>query len=119
MELVSNGDSVLNYLTDDNSLISSTLFRIDLYCNDSELRADLYFTLPYANQIKLMIRLINISEVGFYFNTSHFFYQVTNCKLFRQNDFFYLSLDPDESDPLMSVNDQDFFWCRDIEVYTI
>lgn len=118
MKYLGKNEELLNFITDDFSLISSKLFELDMHKKDGELIIDFYFDLLYSKaETKLKLSFEDIEEFSFYYKSDYIFYNVENYKLFKSGSLFYISLDPYNETQEISPNDQDFILSKSIRGY--
>lgn len=109
MKLIGENDTLLEFLSGEYSLISSSLYKVDLFKEENELIIECHFKIIYSKPENLIkIRFSGIKEFSFYHNSDYDFYNVESLKFLKSNDSIYLSLDPYEMDIDISKNDQDF-----------
>ncbi|WP_119081109.1 hypothetical protein [Chitinophaga alhagiae] len=119
MNYIGENELLIDLLATDYTLLSSTMNKIDIQNgNEGRLYIELHFTLLYSEVCrKIMLRFSEIEEFSFYYNQSHYFYNVEEYKLLKVGDSFYLSLDPfaDDANNKVSSKDQDFILCGKVE----
>ncbi|RAJ83329.1 hypothetical protein CLV59_103293 [Chitinophaga dinghuensis] len=121
MLYIDKNEGLINYLSGKYSLISSKLYRMDIY-NDakSDLIVDLYFELLYTPvNSRIKLTFTEIEEYSFYHHRSNYFYNVERLKFLRKDNFMYLSIDPYDEDQNISIEDRDFILSKNVEGYFI
>lgn len=107
------GADVLNFLSEERSLTSSTLYKIDIYLENKSLLLDLYFEFPSMERIRL--RFSEIKEYSFYYNSAYVFYNAEIVKFFKSDESFYISLDPVDESENISPDDNDYILSSKVE----
>lgn len=120
-ELIGRNEALIDYFSEKLNLLSAEMYRMDV-CQDTDSEAciDLYFKLQYAdgrNLIRLTFR--KLEEFSFYHNKKNYFYYVERYTFFKRNDCFYLCLDPYEEAQVISEDDQNFVFAREVEGYCL
>lgn len=109
----------LNFFSNEHTLISSSLTQINIYEEDYKLIVELTFKLLYAKKKNIVkIKFIEVKEFSFDHDSSYYFYNISNLKLYTNDGFYYISLDPDETIAMRSPDDNYLVLSRSIEVYT-
>ena len=101
------------------NLLDSSIFSINIK-RDVETTGviiKLVFKLMYPRNMYLKIIFRDVLEYSFYWNSSHYFYDVSSYKFIKKNDLFYLSLDPDEQELDRMKSDQDYILSRSVEAF--
>jgi hypothetical protein len=120
MEPISEGQRVIDFFSDENSLISAELFKIELYKSADNVTIYLHINLVYAARKKIVLRFEEVKEFCFYYNEKHIFYNIASYKLFNKENNFYISLDPaDEKMEVISGEDQDFVVSKKIKAFWV
>ncbi len=120
MEEIAKNQQLLSVLSGKNSLLDSSLKKINIF-EDDTLKADLVFwMLPRSQYRKLLIRFVDVSEYSFCWKKDHIFYYVERYKfIYDSQRNFYISLDPVDENPQVSDEDQDFIFSREIIGYLL
>jgi hypothetical protein len=120
MKLVAENDLALSYFTGNLSIISARLLKMSVYLKEESLIIDLDLKLLYSkNNSHFQLRFTNVKEYSFYYNSDNIFYNIENCKFFKNGKFYYLSLDPEDESNYISKNDQDYIVSIGIEAYSM
>jgi hypothetical protein len=117
MKSLGKNEELIKVLSDNLSLLSAKLYKIDIY-EDSEygLTIELYLELLYAKTDKfLTLKFTGIEEFSFYHHRTYYFYNIERYKFFKIESGFYISLDPNSEDEVMSSEDQDFILSTNVE----
>lgn len=113
-------DEVPHFFTGDMSLISSSIASIRIYDSEGVVVIDLQVTLLYAKEHRdFTIRFGDVDEYSFYHHRDYNFYNIERFKFFKNGSAFYISLDPDETTPLKSENDNDFITSKVLQAFSI
>jgi hypothetical protein len=116
MELIGKDEQIIDTFSKQLTILSGQLEKVSIYQVNYTLIIDLEIKLLYSNK-DCKLRFIDIKEYYFYYNSDHYFYNIECFKLFRSEDFFYISLDPADESSTINENDQDFILSRSIEGY--
>jgi hypothetical protein len=108
-------DSLLDYFSETLNILDSNIRDIKIYLDGTHLIIDIYLCLLYPKGTNLKLNFQGVKEYSFYWNKNHIFYYVESFKLFKTNNLFYISFDPDGEEDVISPNDQDFILCENIE----
>lgn len=114
---IETGDRMFDLLNEDHFLLDSIVSRVDIYQLNYRLVVDIYFRLMHGKEKSLMLRFGKVSEYQFYYSSNSTFYNVESFKLLKSDSLFYLSLDPDESNPSILSSDQDIVLSETLEGY--
>lgn len=118
MKHIGNGEKLIDFLSDEYSLLSSRISRIDIFSHEEYLMIEIYIDLLYSkNEKTLKIKFIDIEMYSFFYCSDYYFYTVENYKLFATKKGFYVSFDPHDDGETISPEDQDFIACKAIEGY--
>jgi hypothetical protein len=116
MELIGKDEQIIDTFSKQLTILSGQLEKVIIYQVNYTLIIDLEIKILYSNK-DCKLRFIDIKEYYFYYNSDHYFYNIESFKLFRSEDFFYISLDPADESSNINENDQDFILSRSIEGY--
>ena len=108
-------DCLLDSFSETFNILDATISEIKIYMNKKHLIVELYMKLSYPHNMNLKLCFSGVKEYSFYWNDNHIFYNIESYKLFKANNLFYMSLDPDGEENEISQNDQDFILCENIE----
>ena len=120
MKLIGTDEEVINYLTRNNSLISSIVYEIKIYEEKEtfSLSVDVYFKLAYT-KADFLLKFKRVKQYYFSWDEKYSFYNVEYLKFLKTNDSIYLSLDPDEGVLDVSDDDKDIIVSKSVEGYLI
>jgi hypothetical protein len=99
------------------SLISSIVQKINIYSNIDD-EAEIEITIKLTNSLEekiLLLRFIDVIEYSFYYNNEYNYYNIEIIKFFQIGETFYLSLDPENENEIISNADQDFILCKSVK----
>ena len=122
MKLIGKDEVLFELLKDvEIRILDSMIKKINIFTQGVE---DLYIEIDFDySQYKgyyLRLRFSGIKEYSFYHSNLHTFRYVECFKLIKDNELFYLSLDPeDEFSTVASDIDQDLIVCSSFEGYFI
>jgi len=121
MKFIAEGSELIKILSGYSSILDSGVEKITIQLEEELLTVNIYFDMMYTEKFKkVLIKLIDIIEYGFYHNNRHAFYCVETYKFFQTEDGrFYISLDPEDEQMVESENDQDFVISKKIIGYDI
>jgi hypothetical protein len=106
-------EEVLNFFSKNNSLLSSSLNKIDISQLNGEVIITFEFTL--INKTIISLKLIGVSEYSFYHNSTSIFYNIESYKFLKSHDGqYYISLDPISENETIEQQDNDFVIAREI-----
>lgn len=119
MDLIAESNNAIEFLTDENSIISGKVRLVSIYLQENRLFLDIQISLMYSKQFDTMlIRLEDVIEYSFYYNSNSNFYYIEEFKLFKADQYTYLSLDPfDSSSKEIDEKDNDFAIAKEIKIY--
>jgi hypothetical protein len=119
MELIGKDDGLLKLLKNVTvRILDAEILRINIFI-ESKGKLCIEIDFKYRKQY-LRLRFVDIKEYSFYHTDIYNFRYVECFKLIKVDEFFYLSLDPeDEFSQLPSENDQDLIVCKNIEGYYV
>lgn len=119
MVYIGKDDVLLNKLRKEFSLISSKLVSLVLEEKNGGLEVFLEFELKRKEfEVTILkIKCSGVSEFGFYYVENFIFYNVESFKFIKVKGNFYLALDPDDSTPNESANDQDFIRMNSVSAF--
>ena len=115
--LLSGSDS-LAFFKKSNSLIDSMLSHFEVKKGEYGVIAELVLSLRDSSEFSTaQFVFTDVKMVGFFYSNDYVFYNVENVKFMSSPEgYFYLSLDPDESEQGLSDDDQDFVLAGGLEV---
>jgi hypothetical protein len=117
---LSKDEEALSFFSGDRSLVSAMVQNITISNENETLIVDITVHLLYSKLDKdFVIRLVDVVEYSFYHSKDHYFYNIANLKFFKEDVFFYISLDPDETCEGRANNDNDFVLSKSIELYPV
>ena len=108
-------DCLLESFSETFNILDATINELKIYTDKKSLVIELYMKLSYPQGIDLKLNFCGIKEYSFYWDENYIFYNVESYKFFKANNLFYISLDPDGEENIISPNDQDFILCEKIE----
>ena len=109
-------DELIRFLTGNNSLISATVERFEIFKSDYDLNIDVHVKLLYSKtNPHLILKFKKVLEYSFFHSSDQDFYYIENCKLFKSDRGFYLSLDPFDETESVHLQDQDYIIAKSIE----
>jgi len=118
MELLAENDKAILLLTDRMSLISSSITAFQINYSGEDLIVDVYITLTHSVDLpKVLLRFVGVTEYQFYWDSSHYFYNITFCKLFDNETGYYCSFDPFDESEQINDQDNDYVKAKAIQVY--
>jgi hypothetical protein len=119
MNLLAEGQKAIDFLTDNESLISGKLEKISIYIEENRLFIDLEIILLYSKKYKnVKLRFQDVQEYSLYYNIRSNFYYIEDYKLFLTSEQVYISLDPaDASSIEIDNNDNDFVIAKGLKIY--
>ena len=121
MEYVNEGEEALLTLVDVRSLLSASIKEFRMYTVNGELVVEVHFEFKGSSRNSLRLVFEDVLEVSFFYDSRYNFYEVENYKLFKNQDFYYLSLDPDVLEEIdfesISSGDQDCIKSRILKLY--
>ena len=118
MRLIAENDEVLTYFSANRSLLSGSVKKFSMYAQTGLLVVELDVQLLYAKEHKLYtLRLVDVQQYGFYHTNEYEFYNITHLKLFKRDNLYYISLDPDGETSVAAETDNDFVLSKGIEAY--
>ncbi|WP_101688329.1 hypothetical protein [Dysgonomonas massiliensis] len=103
---------------DDIYLRDSSLESIFIYKEDYILYIDIVFKVVSKTTTFLKLRCIDVVKYNILWDSDYSFYDVSHYKLLKDNELFYLSLDPYEESDEISELDNDFLLCRQMKVWS-
>ena len=119
MDLIAKGSNVIDFLSNNESLISGKLEKISIYYEEYQLTIDLNIELKYSKKInKVLLKFIGVSEYSLFFNSENFFYNIENYKFLKKENLFYISLDPINDEQIVDTSDNDYIKSADVFLYT-
>jgi hypothetical protein len=111
MKLIASDMELIKKLTNENSILDSMLEKIVIQKDDDDvLFIDLVLNMRSSSKYKkIVIRMKDVTEYGFYYRSEYLFYYIERFKFFKRKDnVFYISLDPEDDSDEISGSDQDF-----------
>jgi len=108
-------DCLLNSFSETFNILDASVYEARIYLNKKHLIMDFCMKLSYPQNMYLKLSFLGIKEYSFYWNENHTFYNIESYKLFKTNNLYYISFDPDGEEDVISQNDQDFILCESIE----
>lgn len=118
MTLLAENDLVISYFSGNLNILSGSLLKVEIYSEADTLIVDLVLKLLYSQKSPLYrLRFLDVKEYAFYHSSEHIFYNISNYKFLRGDEFFYLSLDPEDEKASRSKNDNDFILSKAVQVY--
>ena len=113
-------EDVLKFFVADMTLISASVNAVHVFEISESLTVELDVTLLYSKkEKKYKVRFEEVVEYAFYHNNSRYFYYIINLKFFKEESFYYISLDPDDSIASRSENDNNFILSNRIQAFAI
>ena len=102
-------------------VLDSKIKKINIFIeNVEDLIIEIDFDQMQFEGYYFRLRFSGIKEFSFYNNDRYTFGIVESFSLFKYDNLFYLSTDPeDERSTVVSENDQDFVLCKSFEGYYI
>lgn len=91
---------------------------ISIYKEDYILYIDIVFKAVSNTTAFLKLRCIDVVKYNFLWDSDYSFYNVSHYKLLKDNELFYISLDPYEENDEISELDNDFLLCREMKVWS-
>jgi len=116
MNIIATDTNVIEILSNNESLISGKLVGISIYTKEHRLQIDLNIELMYSKKMKnIKLQFIGVSEYSFSYSSDNYFYNIETYKFFKEENIFYISLDPshthnDES----NIADNDYMKAENI-----
>ena len=118
MKYIAKNETLLDFLSDDKSIISATITRFDIFHSDHKLNIDVYITLLYSkHDKKLKLQFQNVSQYSMFHTSDNYFYYIEQYKFFKCVNGFYASFDPVDESHKIDPDDNDFILCSDVEGY--
>jgi hypothetical protein len=116
MKIIGKNNQVIELLSNNESLLSSKLMKIEIYYSNNQLFIDLTIELLYSKKFKkIILRFEGVSEYSFFYTSDRFFYNIERYVLLKDKDLFYLSLDPfDEHTTIRNIEDNDFILSQNV-----
>jgi hypothetical protein len=110
---------LIDMLTEDLSLTSSSILRLDIYSKDGFITIDVYINLLYArDNNNLMLRFGGVQSFNFFHQSSHSFGNIEIIKFFSTDGKgIYISFDPVDEDEIANVDDNDYIESESVEGY--
>jgi hypothetical protein len=119
MDLVAEDIRAIDFLSNRESLISGRLKNISIYYENNQLNIDLIVKIMYSKKSdEILIRFLGVIEYAFFYTSQNNFYFIEEYKLFNENNFFYLSLDPFDDVKQKNPNDNDYIIATNIQLFT-
>jgi hypothetical protein len=122
MKLIASDMELIKKLTNENSILDSMLEKIVIQKDDDDiLFIDLVLNMRSSSKYKkIVIRMKDVAEYGFYYSSEYLFYYIERFKFFKRKDnAFYISLDPEDDSDEISESDQDFIVSNKIIGYEL
>jgi hypothetical protein len=119
MKLIATGSKVIEFLINDESIISGKLSKISIYYKDNRLIIELNINLLYSKQYsEVIIQLLDVMEYSLFYSSKSNFYFIENYKFFYEDGAVYISLDPSETDTSsMDIDDNDYVKAKDVTLF--
>lgn len=118
MEFIGKQENIVDKLQSELTLLSSRIERVNIYVNDHILCIDIDVELAYKkNGNKILLKFIDVLEYSFFYRSHRYFYNVEIFKLFKTDNYFYVSFDPLDESENISEDDQDYIKAKNIEGY--
>jgi hypothetical protein len=118
MKKIGNGETLINFFTEERSLVSSKVYRIDIFLKDEDLSIDLYLEL-LGSKNRVKISFCGIKEYSFYHHSDYIFYNIETVKFFKSSEGIYISLDPIDERECISDEDKDYIFSNEVEGFII
>jgi hypothetical protein len=122
METIYKNDELLELTKGSSFIRDSLVTRFDIYQQEFRLNVDVYLNLGFSRfkaEKKLKIHCSDIIRYQFLHDKKYYFYNVENCKFFKSENGYYLSLAPFNELDEISEEDEDLVQCENIEGYFI
>ena len=114
--ITKKNNDLLNSFSEKFNLLDSIVSKILIFLdNNNDLTIDIYLKLSYPKNMNLQLKFHGIKEYSFYWNDNYIFYNIERFKFHKEKNLFYISLDPDGEDEVISSSDQDYILCETIE----
>lgn len=118
MRKIGTGATLFNFFSNNRSLSSSQLYRIDVFVKNEILAIDLYINLMYSKeQVKLSFS--GIKKYSFYHTSNWIFYDIEIIKFFQNGEGVYICLDPVDESEHISDDDNDYILCDEVEGFIV
>jgi hypothetical protein len=118
MKFIAKDKELIDCLTGNLSLISSKLYKLDMYLVDDELAIDIYLKLLYAkNSNVIKLAFLGIKEFSIFYTSDYNFYNIESYKFIEDKGEYYLCLDPSDDKEDISKDDQDYILSNSVEGY--
>lgn len=118
MKFIAKDKELIDCLVGDLSLISSKLYKVDMYLVDDELVIDIYLKLLYAKNSNLIkLAFMGIKEFSMFYTSDYNFYNIESYKFIDDKAGYYLCLDPSDEKEDISKDDQDYILSSNVEGY--
>jgi len=116
MSVIAKDGAVIELLKGKNTLLDSVLVSFCVHEQAGEPVVSFLFKMRGSSDfIRIKITFFDVVEYSFYYSCKSIFYNVETLRfLVTQDNNFYLSLDPDESQIDPSDADQDFIKARSV-----
>ena len=113
-------DDVLRFFVADKTLVSASVNELRVFEISESLSVDVDVTLLYSKkEKKYRIRFEDVVEYEFYHHNNRYFYYIVNLKFFKEGNFYYISLDPDDSINTRSEDDNNFILSSKIQAFSL
>ena len=121
MKLIHSGEKLVSYLSGDNSLLDGEIEKFEVYSKDFVVQVDIHMEMrPSSEFKKILVRFSGCKEYCFYFNDSHYFYNVERVKFFQNEEkYFYVSFDPYDELEVCNEDDQDIILAKEVSAYVL
>lgn len=114
---IKDNDCLLNSFSESFTILSAKICDIRIYSNKEFLVIDILFELIYPKYKYFILKFIDVKKFSFSWSDDYIFYNVESFKLFKQNDYYHISLDPYNEYENISDNDRDFILSKKIQGY--
>ena len=119
MNKIAEGTQVLDFLSDEESLISGAVTSFFIHVNEGMLVVELSINLLYSKTFKsIVLQFSEVIEYAFNFNTNHSFYYIEDYKFLQKDNLFYLTLDPFDRGKEIHAQDNDVIKARQVCLFT-
>lgn len=116
MNILAKGEQVIDFLTNNESLISGELKRVEISNQENQLNIELSISLMYSKKVKeVIIRFVGVTEYSFFYSNINNFYFIEEYKFFKKEGLFYISLDPlNVSEDKKESGDNNYILANDV-----
>ena len=121
MKQIASDEELVDVLVGHNSILDAVMTHLSIYEEHDQLTVCMEFAMrPKSDFEKIRLKMLGVSEYGFYYKDDTVFYNVERFKFFvTREGGFYLSLDPIDDSDNVSDEDQDFVFGKHVVAFDV